>query len=220
MTPFSEQELAEFREYFGETPGEMDGEAFKAKLRQLRAKYHPDNFEKFGDETVRQLATERFQRIERLAEKIEAWRSGKMPAGNTATQKSPDPVFDPRARFAYDQMKIEIRTGDKDLKYHLFGTFYRWLTLGDRFRIPESKAYLIADEEHAGRSIGYMESIRVYLTFTEEDSVETVATWLAEKLAGRADTLLIEGERIPIDYDSILLAIKKRSFKLLAGASQ
>ncbi|MCB0542116.1 MAG: hypothetical protein H6575_08195 [Lewinellaceae bacterium] len=220
MTPFSEQELAEFREYFGAAPGEMDGETFKAKLRQLRAKYHPDNFEKFGDDTVRQLATERFQRIERLAEKMEAWRSGKLPAGDASAQKSTDPVFDPRARFAYDQMKIEIRTGDKDLKYHLFGTFYRWLTMGDRFRIPESKAYLIADEEHAGRSIGYMESIRVYLTFTEEDPTETIAGWLAEKLAGRADTLLIEGERIPIDYDSILLAIKKRSFKLLAGASQ
>ncbi len=222
MHPFTDQEREEIRELFGALPEQLNPEEFKKALRDLRAKYHPDNFEKFGDNTVRQLATERFQRIERLAEKMEDWFAGKKTAPGPATPYgSPaDPrVLDPRARFAFREMKIEIRTGDKDLKYHLFGTFYRWLTLGERFRIPDSKAFLIADEQHLGRSIGFVESIRVYLSFEEDDSVETISRWLYEKITGRADALLIEGELVPIDYDAILLAIKRRSFRSLAAAA-
>ena len=221
MNPFTEQEKQEIREFFGVLPEQLDAETFKKTLRELRAKYHPDNFEKFGDDTVLQLATERFQRIERLAEKIEAMWTGKTqvskpgPSASDADQR----LFDPRARFAYHEMKIEVRTGDKDLKYHLFGTFYRWLTLGDRFKIPDSQAFLIADEDHLGRKIGFVESIRVYLTFEESDSVEHITRWLFEKIEGRADALLIEGELVPITYESILVAIKRRSFKLLAPES-
>lgn len=218
MNPFTEQELAEIREWFGAPPEQLDLEAFRKTLRELRAKYHPDNFEKFGDDVVRQLATERFQRIEQLAEKLEAWKTGKtLPA---TPPSGGAPFFDPRARFAYKEMKIEIRTGDKDLKYHLFGTFYRWLALGDRFRIPDSKAFLVADEEHAGRSIGFTESIRVYLTFEEDDSPETIVRWLYGKIADKADTLLVEGEQVPIDYEAMLLAIKKRSYKRLAPTNE
>lgn len=218
MDTFTEQERQEILELFGALPEHLDAETFKKTLRELRAKFHPDNFEKFGDDTVRQLATERFQRIERLAEKIDAWHSGKMqpappgPSAPGADQR----IFDPLARFAYREMKIEIRTSDKDLKYHLFGTFYRWLTLGDRFKIPDSQAFLIADEEHLGRRIGFVESIRVYLTFEESDSVEGITRWLFDKIESRADALLIEGELVPINYDAILLAIKRRSFRLLA----
>ena len=219
MPPFSEQEKQEIRELFGALPEQLDAEAFKKTLRELRAKYHPDNFEKFGDDIVRQLATERFQRIEHLAGKIETWLSGGELATNSqqpTNNKDKERIHDPRARFAYREMKIEIRTSDKDLKYHLFGTFYRWLTLGDRFKIPDSKAFLIADEEHLGRQIGFVESIRVYLTFEEDDSVEGITRWLFDKIEGRADALLIEGELVPIDYETILTAIKRRSFKMLA----
>lgn len=220
MSHFTEQELKEIREWFGAAPEQLEPEAFRKTLRDLRAKYHPDNFEKFGDDTVRQLATERFQRIEQLAEKIEAWKSGKTaPDASVQPPAGAGPIFDPRAQFAYKEMKIEIRTSDKDLKYHLFGTFYRWLTLGDRFRIPDSKAFLIADEEYAGRSIGFTESIRVYLTFEEDDAVETIVTWLFEKIAGRADALLIESEMVPIRYEAILTAVKSRSFKQLATSN-
>lgn len=220
MNPFTEQELQEIRELFGAQPEQLDPDTFKKTLRELRAKYHPDNFEKFGDNTVSQLATERFQRIEYLAEKLEAWWSGKTPTalpGPSASAQGDPRILDPRARFAYREMKIEVRTGDKDLKYHLFGTFYRWLALGDKFKIPESQAFLIADEDHLGRRIGFVESIRVYLTFEEGDSVEQIARWLSDKIEGRADALLIESELIPIDYDAILYAIKKRSFRMLAA---
>lgn len=209
---FTPEESGEIRELFGLAPEQLTEDVFRKTLRDLRAKYHPDNFEKFGDDTVRLMATERFQRIERLAEKIQNWLQGKnAPAPN----RQPEPYDDPRARFAYQAMKIEIRTGDKDLKYHLFGTFYRWLTMGEQFKIPETQAYLIADEEHLGRSIGFRETIRVYLTFEETDSVETIVGWLFPKIEGRADALLIEGEIVPIEQEAILNVIKRRSFQML-----
>lgn len=216
--PFTPEESGEIRELFGLTPAQLSEESFRKALRALRAKYHPDNFEKFGDETVRQLATDRFQHIERLAEKIEAWLQGETMPGPTR-QNAPSanviPFDDPRARFAYHAMKIEIRTDDKDLKYHLFGLFYRWLTLGERFKIPETQAFLVADEDYRGHSIGFRETIRVYLTFEETDPVENIVEWLCPKIAGRAETLLIEGEIVPIEFKTILNAIKKRSFKRL-----
>lgn len=212
QTAFTDTEREEIRELFGALPEHLDQEAFKKALRDLRAKYHPDNFEKYGDPTVRQLATERFQRIERLGERLEQWLKGETAV--SATPKA-DPLQDPRARFAYREMKIEIRTADKDLKYHLFGTFYRWLKLGEKFKVPETQAFLIADEDHLGRSIGFVESIRFYLTFEEADSVETIVDWLFERITGRADALLIEGDIVPIRREAILLAVKRRSLRLL-----
>ncbi len=211
---FSPQEIDEIRTLFGVAPEQLDADTLKKTLRELRAKYHPDNFEKFGDDTVRQMATERFQRIERLAEKIEAWIGGTLPAPHP----NADPLSDPLAQFAYQAMKIEIRTGDKDLKFHLFGTFYRWLTLGERFKIPDAGgAYLIADEEHVGHKIGFQETIRFYLTFAETDSVEAIVGWLWNKIAGRADALLVEGEKLDMNYEAVLLAVKRRSFRQLAA---
>lgn len=218
--PFTTEEIEKIRELFGDTPGQLTEESFRKALRELRAKYHPDNFEKFGDATVRQLATDRFQMIQRLAEKLESWYAGAATpsaAGKSAAATTaPEPIFDPRARFACQSMKIEIRTSDKDLKYHLFGTFYRWLMQGERFKIPDTGAFLIADEEHLGRSIGFMETIRLYLTFEENDPVESIAGWLFPKIAGRASALLVESEIIPIEYEALLLAIKRRSFRALS----
>jgi len=227
MNQFSAQEIIDIRELFGAAPDELDAETFKAKLRALRATYHPDNFEKFGDAVVRQLATDRFQQIERLADKLEKYRFGDGSPVNVPDNAPDRPTGNdlaymyPAARFAYRAMKIEIRTGDKDLKYHLFSTFYRWLIQGERFKIPDAKnAYLIADEAHAGRKIGYTESIRVYLTFEEDDPVEQIAAWLFNKIEGRADMLLIEGEIVPMEANAILWAIKKRSFKMLAATGE
>ncbi len=223
MIPFTEQEQSDIREWWGQSAEQLDAAAFRITLRELRAKYHPDNFERFGDDTVRQLATERFQRIERLAEKLEHWLNGSTmpaPAKPKSSVSANDPIFDPAATFAYQAMKIEIRTSDKDLKYHLFGTFYRWLTLGERFKIPDTKAFLIADEQHLGRNIGFVESIRVYLTFEEDDSVETIVGWLYGKIGDRAEALLIEGEIVPITYESLLLAVKRRSLRLLVSSTE
>ncbi len=216
-TPFTPREQEEILEFFGLSPEQIDADTLKKMLRELRAKYHPDNFEKFGDDTVRQLATERFQRIEYLAEKLEQRMSGTLPAQAPNTQ---DPLFDPRAQFAYKAMKIEIRTGDKDLKYHLFGSFYRWLQLGEKFKIPDAgNAWLVADEEYRGLKIGFQETIRFYLTFDESDPVEAIVSWLWQKIDGRADAVLVEGEPVSSSFEALLLAVKRRSFRQLAAST-
>ena len=208
---FTPDDKTEIQQLFGVSPENLEKESFKKTLRDLRAKYHPDNFEKFGDDTIRQLASDRFKAIEKIAAKIEDWFNGKVTMAPPSSSNT-DPIFDKMARFGYREMKIEIRTRNKDLKYVLFGTFYRWLMLGDKFKIPETNAWVIADEAYTGVSIGFNETIRLYLTFDEKDSVQTIVQWFFQKISGHADSLIIEGEIIPVKYEDILLAIKRRSF--------
>jgi hypothetical protein len=43
---FTEKELAEISRYFGVNLKDLDPETFKIMRNHLRAKYHPDKFEK------------------------------------------------------------------------------------------------------------------------------------------------------------------------------
>ena len=89
---FTPDEAQKIRELFGLAPEQLSEEAFRKSLRELRARYHPDNFEKFGDDTVRQLATERFQTIERLAVKIEPGsRANSCPENRRQANRSSTP---------------------------------------------------------------------------------------------------------------------------------
>lgn len=196
------------RKYFEADISELDTEKFKAKKKALRSKYHPDNFEKFEDETVKEMATERFQLIEELSGKIEAYLKG-----NAAIAQADRPNFKhPDAVFAARKLKIEIITQDKDLKYQLFGSRYRWLLFGESFKIPKTGASIIIDEDHKGVSIGYRETIRLYLTFEEQDSIEDIVDWMYPKLVDRANYLIISKEKIDIDPLKIGNAIRQVSF--------
>jgi hypothetical protein len=205
-SPFSAEEQEAIRKWFGKVLEELDEPSFRETLRDLRAKYHPDKFEKFEDDTIREMALDRFQQIEQLARKIDAYFQGEIARKTPAA----DP-FSPGSRFAFDDLKIEILTNEKDLKYHLFGVRYRWLRFGDRFTIPGTKASIIIDEDHQGRSIGYQESIRMYLTFSASEKVDLIAAWLFDKIKGRAQALLIKGEKTPFDQNAITNAIKRVS---------
>lgn len=204
MSQLSQSDREAIRKYFGKELEELDPDSFQALRKQLRARYHPDNFEKFEDETVREMATERFQLIEALSEKIDRHLQGKLPAAA--------PIDHPGALFAFNKMKIEVITADKDLKYHLFGARYRWLLYGHSFRIPGTQAAIIIDEEHRGASIGYRETIRMYLTFGTEDSTEDIVNWLYERIEGRANSLIIHGETVAVQPHAILQAIRRTSF--------
>lgn len=203
----TQTEKEAIQKYFGKPIEELSEADFKQLRKQLRAKYHPDNFEKFEDQTVREMATERFQTIEKLAEKITQYFS--QPSAITTIGEK---IFHPAAQFAFDQLKIEIITSDKDLKYNLFGTFYRWLVYGDTYKIPDTKASIIMDENHQGTSIGFRETIRFYLTFGVEDAVEDLVDWLFSRIQGRASSLIIHGDIVNIDRDAMLRAIKKTTF--------
>lgn len=206
-TIWSAQDQEAIQKYYGQALEELRPEEFHRARKQLLAKYHPDNFEKFEDETIREMATERFQAIEQLNQKIELYFAGKL-----SLDADKERAFHPNAQFAFDKLKIELITSDKDLKYHLFGTFYRWLVYGDKFKIPNTKASIIIDEDHQGASIGYRESIRMYLSFDMDDKVENIVDWLFGKIDGRASSLLIHGDIVSINYQAILQAIKKTSF--------
>ncbi|MBK7408340.1 MAG: hypothetical protein IPJ40_09920 [Saprospirales bacterium] len=200
------QEKEAIQKYFGKKLEELTKEEFQYAKKELRTKYHPDNFEKFEDETVREMATERFQQIEELSAKMESYFKGELPVA----PKGNDPARN--AFYAFDGLKIEVITADKDLKYNLFGTFYRWLTLGEQFKIPDTaNAYIIMDESHQGTRIGYSETIRMYLTFGKEDSIEDIVNWLYQRIQGRATSLIIHGQKIEVEPNSMLMAIRKPS---------
>ncbi len=209
----TQSEREAIQKYFEKALESLNPEDFQKIRKQLRTKYHPDNFEKFEDETIREMATERFQEIERLAQKLESYFAGQIQA-----EEGKDQIYNPQAQFDFDKMKVEVITSDKDLKYHLFGTSYRWLVYGDRFKVPKTKeAHIVIDDNHRGMSIGYREAIRMYVTFGVHDAVEDIVDWLYERIRGRASSLLIEGEVIAINRNEMLRKIKKTSFLQLAN---
>lgn len=208
----SDAEKQQIEKYFGYRLEELTPELLKQTHKKLRAKYHPDNFEQFEDETVREMATERFQLIERLAAKIETYLSQKAQGLSNDSVTTTDAPVKKRAQYAYDDLKIEILTHDKDLKYQLFGTQYRWLLYGDRYKIPNTdNAYIIIDEDHQGHRVGLRESIRMYLTFDVKDDVDVITEWLFHKIKGRATSLLIAKKLVPIDINEMKKYIRKKT---------
>ncbi len=204
------QDREDIRRLFGTDLERLDQQTFKQKKKELMAKYHPDKFEKFEDETVREMATERFQLIEKLAAKIEAFYQGKSVM--SADQGKGRAYMHEFAQFAAKKLKIEIITEDKDLKYHIFGSYYKWLAYGETFHIPETKASIIMDEEHQGHRIGFRETIRMYLTFDEDQAIEDIVQWLYGKVLDRASHLIISKEKVAVDPEKMAMAIKKVSF--------
>lgn len=211
-TTFSPKERDEIRKLFGVPLEEMDTESFKKLHKELRAKYHPDNFEQFGNDAIKEMATEKFQLIESLSEKIGNYLGGNPLKSPVLQQPEKGDYLHPDALFAGKKIKIEILTADKDLKYHLFGTHYRWLEFGDSFKIPNTKASITIDEDHRGRRVGFQESIRMYLTFDENDSIEEIVAWLFGKIEGSINTLLVAGETVLVEVEAIEIAIKKETY--------
>lgn len=207
---FTIKEKEDIRKIFGHPLEELNLEVFRKIHRELRAKYHPDNFEHLDNEAVKEMATEKFQTIELLAEKVEAWLTNSQPA-SAGYQTDVADYLRPDAVFAVKRLKIEILTADKDLKYHLFGTYYRWLQFGDSFKIPGTGASIVIDEDYAGRRIGFQESVRMYLTFGEKDSIEDIVNWFYSRIQGRASKLLIAGETVAVELQAIVHAIKRES---------
>ena len=210
--PLTSHDKDLIQKYFGVSLEELSPMVFKQKLKELRVKYHPDQFQKFEDETIQEMAKERFQEIEALGKKVEAYLNGETgPPPGSQTKMKRD-FMSPEALFATKKMKIEIKTADKDLKYHLFGSFYRWLQYGDTFKIPKTDGTIIMDEEHRGTKIGFEEVVRIYLTFGEEAIIEDMVSWLFGKIEGRANSMIIGDELVKNNYDEIVASIKKQSF--------
>jgi hypothetical protein len=199
-----EQKLIE--KYFGMRLEKLSADEFKKLRKLLMSKYHPDKFQHFEDETVSEMATERFQQVQSLSEKIEHYFNGKI------TLSLDDKIRRTDAVFAFDKLRVEIITNDKELKYDMFGTYYRWLTFGESFNIPNTGAFLVMQEEHRGHQIGFVETINIFLTFGVKDAIEDIVTWFFQAIEGRAKSLLIADKKIPVEYDAMLMAIRRKAF--------
>jgi GNAT superfamily N-acetyltransferase len=198
-------EKSKVLEYFGKKPEDLTLDEFEQKHRELRTKYHPDKFEKYDDDIVKELTEERFKEIEQLAEKIRhAYFSGLV----TDVSAAAEPALGDNPQFAFKNLKIEIITKEKDLKYHLFGTQYRWLEKGDKYVIKGTKASIIIDADYRGTGIGFNESIKMYLTFSETDSLEDIFFWLYQHIAAHATSVIIDREVVAVDYNEMLAAVK------------
>ena len=203
---FSRREKEDIQKYFGKSLGDLKPEDFENRYKELRTKYHPDKFEKHDDEVVRELATAKFQEIERLGEKIRQFIGGAK-----VKKDMEEDLFDADAVFAFEKMRIEIVTKDKDLKYKLFRTIYKYLERGDRQYIPGTNASIIIDESHINNRVGFLESVKMYLTFGPEDNLDDIVDWLLARIQDSTFSLIIEGKKTAVNFHSIRLAIKKRA---------
>jgi len=209
---FTPDERNKIAEYFGKKPEEITLEELELKHRELRARYHPDKFEKYSDDIVKELARAKFTEIESLAEKIKKKLLADKKNGSIDNE-----LFGLNPQFAFNKLKIEIITKEKDLKYYLFGTQYRWLEKGDKYTIKGTKATIIIDANYSGRTIGFTEGIKMYLTFTESDSLEEIFAWLFFNIVGYATSIIIGGKSVKIDYYEMLLAVKQKTFLKLGS---
>jgi hypothetical protein len=214
ITPAEQKEI---QDLYGKPLEKLTSKQFEQKQKALRSKYHPDKFEQYEDEVVKELAKQRFQRIEALGDKVRAY----LQVGAQKPLSTEEDIFDERARFAFEDMKIEVRTRNADLKYHLFGSRYRWLEKGDRYKLPGTvSAYIIIDQDHQGRGIGFLETVRMYVTFGEEDDMDLIVDWLYQRLSGQAEALLVAGKRIKVDRIEIMGVMKRTSFLRLAAPDE
>jgi len=216
MEALTNKERELVQKYFEQSLESLDMETFKKVRNQLRLKYHPDKYEKYEDEVVKEMMVEKYQEIEALCQKLKAYLENKTP--QIPDFEAENEVFmQKNAQFAFEGMAIEVITSDKDLKYHLFGTHYRWLEKGDKFRIPNSKeAFLTIKVDYKGINIGFTESIKMFLTFGVNDSVADIVEWLYSRIEGRASALIIEHTRIPIELNEMNKYIRKKAFLSLS----
>jgi hypothetical protein len=212
---FTQTESENIQKHFGKPLSSLDLEIFKQTRNQLRLKYHPDKFEQYANETVNEIINKQFLELEALFKKMEQYfESDDLLKQINETEKPiSQPFLHPNAQYGFEAMKIEIIAIDKDLKYHLFGSGVRWLEMGEKYKIPgASNAHLILEAEYQGRSIGFTEAVKMYLTFGVQDSITTIIEWLYAKLPGKATSLIIEGNIVKIDLTEMTQYIKRKSF--------
>lgn len=204
--PLTYTEKQQFEKYFSIAIDAIDMETFQRKRKELLQKYHPDKFEKHDDPLVREMAHDKFRDLEQLCEKAKDWLENKQPLKETA----PSTALPPE-QYAADGMYIEVITRDKDLKYHLFGSHYRWLESGDKYEIPGTKAFIRIESNYKGTSIGYSEAIKMYVSFGVNDSVTDIVNWLYNRINGSATSLLIAKQLVAIEPEAMARFIKKKT---------
>ncbi len=210
--PLSTQELNKFQKYFGEPLEKINPDDFKKKRRELQVKYHPDKFEKHDDELVKEMALEKYQEIESLSERAKVYLDNKHKTGSATPSANGNDFLNPDAQYSVEGLFIEIITQDKKLKYDMFGRYYKWLEIGDAYKIPNTNAAITIQGNYKGRSVGFNEAIKIYLSFGIHDSIPEIIDWLYSRIVDRAKSLIIDKTVVAIDRNEMSLYIKKRTF--------
>lgn len=204
----TEQDKQLIEKYYELPLADIDIATYKKKQRELRAKYHPDNFEKFDDDTIQEMATERFQQIERISQLLENFLKGQATLTNNKEQTT---KFTADAKFSANGLRLELITQDKKFKYNLFGTHYKWLVIGDKYIIPNTNASIIMEEDHSGFAIGYTETVRLFLSFDIHDSIDEIVNWLYPRIKDKVSTLLIAKKEVSINPMAMKFAIQNKT---------
>lgn len=209
MNRLTPEDLSNVKKYFDLDLEHLTDEKLKEARKQARKKYHPDNFTKFEDDTVLEMAKERFQQIEILAAKLEDYLNHRKPLDN---MKGGTTGNDPQAvhQYASEGIRIDIMTSDKNLKHQLFRS--RIIYKGDYTVIPGTKAKLISLLDFSSlAATGFRESVKVLLAFGTEDSIYEIVQWLFTRISGKTSSFVIEGKVVKIDPYEIRKAIEKNS---------
>lgn len=209
MNRLTPEDLSNAKKYFDLDLEKISEETLKEAHKNARKKYHPDNFTKFEDETVLEMAKERFQQIEVLASKLQDYLQNRKTLEDLQNQmqegKTGSQVF-----YATEGIHIDIMTSDKNLKYQLFRT--RIIYKGDYAIIPGTKARLISLLDFSSvAATGFRESVKVLLAFGTEDSISDIVQWLFSHISGRTSSFVIEGKVVRIDPYEIRKAIEKHT---------
>lgn len=209
----TKSDKAEFLEAYGVEVDNLNLESFEALHKKIRAKFHPDQFEHMDNPVVKEMAEKQFKKNEALAIKVREYLLLENK-DEELTSAMKDSEGD---KHAYEEMKIEVLARNDDLRFWLFGRHYRWIERGDRYRIPGTNAYVISQSSGNRRMAGFVHTIKMWLTFGENDPLDVIVVWLYSRIAGNADGLIIEGKRIPVELKAMWEIIGSRS-RLELGA--
>ena len=211
----NQEDLSDLKKYFNLELNDLTDAKFREALKEARKKYHPDNFSKFENEVVLEMAQETFKKIEVLSKKLEDYLQYRKSFDENPLIRPDDPRVQ-RGTYATEGIHIDIMTSDKRLKHQLFGSGF--IYRGDSAAIRGTKAKIYSLSDHSSvANMGFRETVKVLLAFEETDSVYDIVNWLFTRISGRTTSFVIEGKVVRIDPYEILKAIQKHSLKELGS---
>lgn len=180
---------------------DLDAETIRQKRHLFHKHYHPDRFAHLKNAELDALLNEVYRdmldRLRRVEEHL--LRTGHEL--HVDRDKTPP--------LSAVDLEIQLTTHDKDLKYRLFGSHFRWLERGERFRIPGSNATLTSPGAHRGNVVGYNEHLHVFLTYGSGDPLDEIVIWLYSRIVGVVSALWVDGQRVEVEPRAMFNAMAR-----------
>ena len=215
----TDQEKSLLKKYFESDLADLDVDDFKKKKKLLQARFHPDKYEKYDNEEVREMAKEKYQSISQLCERVEAFFNGddivKVKSSSSSSSSSPFGSMGMEI-YATEGLLIEIVTKDKELKYRMFGSGLKWMLHGEAYIIKETNAKIRLWDTSGQRAMGFNETIKLTLSFSDDDDIQVIIDWLFTQVMTAVDVLIINKEKVAINRDAVSQLMRKSTIKLLS----